>query len=280
MGKKKTWTRKVVLVTDGNSEIETEDWEATVDKMNEYDVKLTVVGVDFDDAEFGYTYENKTSTKRNNEKFFHDIVGRMKDDHGILGTCEHALEEVGRPDTKQVRSALIGTILRLGDPDRDADTAIEIMVKASKATALQRPATMKKFALLQNEEKNNEDEDAMEVDEDADQKAVFAQLKMRTQYYYEPGAPSEEDAVKLEDEEEGLLLNGDGEKEKKVLEKVEVEKEELIRGFKYGTTYAPCPDGQFPKLPTSKGITICGFFPAKNVRDTSLLFTLTLTHFS
>lgn len=190
----------------------------------------------------------------------------MKDDNGILGTCGHALEEVGRPDTKQVRSALLGTILRIGDPDRDADTAIEIMVKASKATALQRPATMKKFALLQAENEE-EDADAMEVDEDTDKTSVFAQLKMRTQYYYEPDAPTEDEAVKME-EEELLLEGGDDSKqknEKNALQKVEVDKEELIRGFKYGTTYAPCPDGQFPKLPTNKGITICGFFPAKNV---------------
>lgn len=196
----------------------------------------------------------------------------MKDDNGILGTCGHALEEVGRPDTKQVRSALMGTVLRIGDPDRDADTAIEIMVKASKATAQQRPATMKKFALLQAENEEEEDADAMDVDEDTDKKSVFAQLKMRTAYYYNPDGPSEEDAAKMEEEDEGLLLDGGEDNkenvEKKELQKVEVDKEELIRGFKYGTTYAPCPDGQFPKLPTNKGITICGFFPKKNVGQT------------
>lgn len=43
LAKKKTWTRKIVLVTDGQSEIETEDWEATVDKMNDLDIRFTVV---------------------------------------------------------------------------------------------------------------------------------------------------------------------------------------------------------------------------------------------
>ena len=43
LGKKKTWTRKIVLVTDGQSEIELEDWEATVDKMNDLDIRFTVV---------------------------------------------------------------------------------------------------------------------------------------------------------------------------------------------------------------------------------------------
>ncbi|KAF8214293.1 SPOC like C-terminal domain-containing protein [Mycena galopus ATCC 62051] len=46
----------------------------------------------------------------------------------------------------------------------------------------------------------------------------------------------------------------------------QVDKEEFIRGFKYGMTYVPCPDGQFERLPTKKGINICGFFLAKNFR--------------
>src|SRR3984885_11402466 len=33
LASKKTWTRKIVIVTDGESPIEIEDWEATVNKM-------------------------------------------------------------------------------------------------------------------------------------------------------------------------------------------------------------------------------------------------------
>lgn len=41
--KKRTWTRKIVIVTDGQSPIEIEDWEATVKKMNALDISLTVM---------------------------------------------------------------------------------------------------------------------------------------------------------------------------------------------------------------------------------------------
>lgn len=41
--KKRTWTRKIVIVTDGESPIEIEDWEATVKKMNALDISLTVM---------------------------------------------------------------------------------------------------------------------------------------------------------------------------------------------------------------------------------------------
>lgn len=108
----------------------------------------------------------------------------------------------------------------------------------------------------------------MEVD-GAEEKVEFAQLKMRTEYYVDHAGDHGEDDdedVKVEDDEENLLDGPSSEKQGKSKSLEKVEKEELIRGFKYGTTYAPCPDGHFPKLPTRKGIEICGFFPTKNVR--------------
>ena len=44
---KKTWTRKITIVTDGESPMELEDWEATVQKINELEVRLAVVYVPF-----------------------------------------------------------------------------------------------------------------------------------------------------------------------------------------------------------------------------------------
>jgi ATP-dependent DNA helicase 2 subunit 2 len=45
LGNKKTWTRKIIIVTDGESPIEIEDWELTVKKMDSLNVGLTVVFV-------------------------------------------------------------------------------------------------------------------------------------------------------------------------------------------------------------------------------------------
>lgn len=43
LAKKSTWTRKIVLVTDGENPIEIEDWEATVKKMTSLNIGLTIV---------------------------------------------------------------------------------------------------------------------------------------------------------------------------------------------------------------------------------------------
>ena len=78
--KKKTWTRKIVLLTDVESPMEIGDWEATTSKMNALNISLTVVfvfvfirrplianvafsGVDFDDDDFPFEEENKSEIK-------------------------------------------------------------------------------------------------------------------------------------------------------------------------------------------------------------------------
>lgn len=42
---KKSWTRKIVLLTNGECPFEPEYWERTVQKMDDYGVSLTVVSV-------------------------------------------------------------------------------------------------------------------------------------------------------------------------------------------------------------------------------------------
>jgi ATP-dependent DNA helicase 2 subunit 2 len=207
---------------------------------------------------------------------------------GVVGTCALALREVARPDIKQTKSTLMGTVLRLGDVDTISDEALEIVIKTSKCTALSRPKGWKKFGIRERlDDEDVEMSDAHSQDDGT--KVTYAQLKMRTEYLVDRSGGNEEDKdgdIKMEDDDDLLLDEGDpSEQEKREKEKAEqlekVEKEQLVRGFKYGTTYAPCPDGQFPRLHTKKGIDICGFFPAKNVRTFSIHSVLTnCVHFS
>ena len=194
---------------------------------------------------------------------------------GVIGNLDYALSEISRPDIKEVRSTLMSTVLRVGDVDTRSEEAFEISIKASKCTALARPKGWKKFAL-----REARDAMGMEVDEEnqsgEDGKATFAQLMLRTEYFIDrnAGDEDEEGDVKMKQEDgEEILLEDDEEKLKdNNFEKVE--KEELIRGFKYGSTYAPCPDGQFPKLSSRRGIQICGFFPEKTVSTFNPFFHL------
>lgn len=174
-----------------------------------------------------------------------------------MGNAAFALEEISRPEVKSTKSALLGTTLRLGDPDNHPEESVEIQVKVSKCTALARPKTWKKFAVRRKQE-DPEDVVMKEPDDDEEErKLLYAQLAMRTKYTVDHGDESE---FAEDDQEQGQESKSHDEP------KEEIEKEELIRGYKYGSSYAPCPDGNFPKLNTRKGIEICGFLLSKNFR--------------
>jgi ATP-dependent DNA helicase 2 subunit 2 len=144
-------------------------------------------------------------------------------------------------------------VLRLGDVEGRPDEALEVFIKTSKCTAVSRPKGWKKFAI-------KEDNDEMAVDGEQ-KKSTYVQLRMKTEYYIDRS--EDHGHVHVDDEDEEDDEEREDERKEENLEKVE--KEQLVRGFKYGSTYAPCPDGQFPRLDTKKGIDICGFFQAKNV---------------
>lgn len=180
------------------------------------------------------------------------FVSSLGEDLGRIGTAAEALYECQRPDVKITKSVMSGITLRLGDFDTRPDEAIELPVKMSKCTALARPATMKKFIKRTAEA----DEDgSMQVDAklEENEKDIYAQLKMQTEYIVDKAHNTNGDDDK-DDKQDG---------EGKVPEKVD--RDELVRGFKYGASYVPCPDGQFPRLSTQKGLDICGFFPSRFV---------------
>lgn len=227
--------------------------------------------MDFDDEELPFHEEDKSTIKvcfyfmsrstwllnlilqHENEKFYHTFISRLNT--GIVGNCDFALQELSRPDIKQTKSALLGTVLRIGDVDARPHEAIEIVVKSSKSTAISRPKSWKKFSkrLPKDGESDGEEEE--------NGAAEFVQLHMRTDYYLESaGAPGSDRTSASE------KANSEGASSSSTTPPQRMEKEELIRGFKYGSSFAPCPDGQFPKLPTRRGIDICGFFLEKNFR--------------
>ena len=180
----------------------------------------------------------------------------------------------------------MGSVLRLGDVDTRPEEAFEIMIKTSKCTAITRPKSWKRFALRPDEAKKKKERDnnAMDVDEDEDddqempdsqnvaeagpvdgKKVAYAPLKQRTEYYVDRSDEMDEDDDRLQGLTAAQLLDPAFNPH---LQKVE--KEQLVRGFKYGTSYVPCPDAQFPRLPTKKGIDICGFLSSKHVSSVLL----------
>ncbi|KAG8220208.1 SPOC domain-like protein [Butyriboletus roseoflavus] len=270
--KKRTWTRKMVLVTDGESPMEIEEWEGIVKKISSLNIMLTIVGVDFDDEELAYQEEDKSPIKRVNETFYVRLITALPEGLGLLGSLEHALLTLTYPNIKETKSALLSTTLRLGDVEVRESEAIELNVRIAKCTSLARAASWKKYF------KKGSDEDVPDVEDEG--KDTYKEVKRRTEYVIDMSTEEEEDGkgptaqdVSMDvDEEKGVP------EEETRFEKVE--KEQLIKGFKYGSTYVPCPDGQFERLNTKKGIEICGFFQRKNLNRSYLMGELSYVYAS
>lgn len=192
-------------------------------------------------------------------------------DNCYMGNLEYALQEITRPEVKQVKSALMGTILRLGDVENYPLDSLEISVKASKCTALARPKSWKRFGLRKKEEEE-EDGTPPPPQPDDDEDKVWVELQMRTEYVL-PKEPEDEE----EEDKDAMDVDQD-DKEQKTSQPPDlsqrIEKEELVRGFKYGSSYVPCPDGQFERLETKRGIEICAFFKSIAVQS---IFSSSLT---
>src|SRR6202012_373068 len=145
--------------------------------------------------------------------------------NSVMGTLSFALQEITRPEIKQTRSTLMATVLTLGDPSNNPLEALEIIVKTSKCTALARPKSWKRFAPREGKHADEMDVDSVPTKGGAgreDTKTAWAQLKMRTEFHVER---DEQD----NDEERNEDMDVDDTKRGGA----KVEKEQLVRGFKY-----------------------------------------------
>lgn len=163
-----------------------------------------------------------------------------------MGTAAFALQDCSKPDIKVTNSAMMDNRLRIGDVDTRPEEAIEVRIKTSKCTAISRPPSMKKYAKRQIQA------DAMRIDGED----IFTLLDRKTQYIVE--------------RDEGGKVNGafeDGEESQDDDNGEEtVEKEDLVRGYKYGAGFVPVDEEEgFQRLESKPGIDICGFFPSDNV---------------
>jgi ATP-dependent DNA helicase 2 subunit 2 len=208
--------------------------------------------------------ETDATSQRQNEAFWAKFVSQVKT--ALVGTMDYALQECARPDVKMTKSVLLSTTLRFGNVEDEnlREESISLAVRTSKATAITRPPTMKKFVRKEREPNR------MDWEGDGGVRALeeFAPVNRRTDYYIqkrtEEGKAKAEPDIKAEEIDESdlqlapLKLLDDSER---------VESEQLVRAYKYGATYIPFEEGTFLKLETKKGLDICGFMPASKVSE-------------
>ncbi|ROV98432.1 hypothetical protein VMCG_07124 [Cytospora schulzeri] len=136
--KKNKYNRKIYLITDGQGPIDGEDVDEISTRLNDLDIELIVLGVDFDDPDFGFKEEDKPQLKARNEAILKSLVNKCE--RGDFATMAAALVELETPRVKHVN--LVKNYdgpLTLGDPEQ-FPSAISINVERWPATKVSRPA--------------------------------------------------------------------------------------------------------------------------------------------
>lgn len=233
--KKNQWVKKIILVTDGKGAIDP-DLGDIPNKLKLDNIELNVLGVDFDDPEYGVKEEDKPKSKVENERLLRRLTEECE---GNFGTMQEALDWLSVPRIKAVRPVTTykGRLL-LGDPENDA-TLLSIDIERYPKTMIARPPTASSFVLRQD---GSSQAEGMEV-----------VRNLRTYTVEDKAHPR---------------ATADG--------KLDVDRDELARGYLYGKTavHIAESDENITKMETEQGYQIIGFVPLENVERYMILDTV------
>jgi len=141
--KRLQYLKKIVLITNGTGSMDPDDIDDIATKVKNDGIELVILGVDFDDVEYGFVERDKSPIKARNERSFRELAEKSG---GILGTMKEAIEELSIPRIKSVRpTATYKGELRLGS--NDYDTAIFIQIERYPKVMRRTPPTASSFAL-------------------------------------------------------------------------------------------------------------------------------------
>jgi ATP-dependent DNA helicase 2 subunit 2 len=242
------YRRRIVLVTDGKGYIDSDpdSLNDIVKKINGDNMELVVLGVDFDDPEYGFKEEGKPPQKAENETFLKLLTEKC---NGIFGTVAQAIEELDIPrlkTTKPVHSYR-GT-LTLGDP-KDYDTALSIDIERFPRTMIAKPPSAGAFVLRSDGGDHPSQSTGTvvaggEEDDGAQRNGNTNTLtNVRSAYSY-------------------TVADSDAPGGKK-----DVARDDLAKGYEYGRTIVPISesDENITKLESETAMEIVGFVPKDKV---------------
>ncbi|APA10393.1 hypothetical protein sscle_06g051630 [Sclerotinia sclerotiorum 1980 UF-70] len=188
-GKPGKFARKIVLVTDGKGFMHGEELDDIAKEISRNDIKLVVIGVDFDDAEFGFKEEDKDLVKAENEKLLRSFTESCLD--GIFGTIAEAIEALATPVVKVTREYNTYTgPLTLGDPTKYPETAVSIDVARYFKTHQAKPVSARSYVEAGDEELPDADD-------------LTSVKQTRTYKVNDPTAPGGKRDVERDDLEKG-----------------------------------------------------------------------------
>ncbi|KAK2861187.1 ATP-dependent DNA helicase II subunit 2 [Arthroderma sp. PD_2] len=241
--KKLKYKRKIVLVTNGKGAMDPDGMDDIASKVNEEGIELVVLGVDFDDLDFGFKEEDKDAFKAGNESSLQKLCDVCD---GVYGTLEQAISELSTPRVKIVRGVpSFKGDLRLGDPEK-YDSALSIQVERYYRTYAARPPAASSFVLSGAPPDVQESEKSSATLKNVDYEGENANTSELT---------SVRNARAYQVPDEGVVGG-----------KRDVERDELAKGYEYGRTavHITESDENITKLETSAALELIGFIHSEN----------------
>jgi len=220
------YIRRIVLVTDGYSPVDDSDVKAISEKLLQDKIELVVLGLDFDDDDYDFKEQGKSSQKAKVEGQLKALTDAC---NGVYGTLAQAIDEMTVPRIKSVRPVnSYKGLLTLGDPS-NYDSGMAIDVERYPKTMVAKPPTASSFVI-----KSNMAPEETQTAEDTDTDGLASIKRART--YQVPDSEA---------------AGG----------KKDVEEEDLAKGYAYGSTavYIAESDQNVTKFETVPGLDIIGF---------------------
>ncbi|OCF38430.1 hypothetical protein I317_07796 [Kwoniella heveanensis CBS 569] len=312
----KSWALEVVLITDGESAFRQDEYEDAMDRFDDLGVRLSVVGIDFQPLS-EQVDKTKTRNKRLSEKFWrtfvsmlHERISKTTESEEMLPsyeTFDEALLDARLPRAAIVNGTVSGIDLHIGSSEIDAEQAITIPIKYSKATMKARPPTLSKawkpamdlqaptkgFQASQSQGGQGSSSQLMSslINQSQSQNArgeppnpgdlaamISAEVKHHSTYVVkkvEPPTPGATQSASQALGSQGLVGDyldqynatqtqaGDEQEE---AEEEHVDKEDLVKAWRFGSTWVPMEADTFEPLDTQKGVEILGFFPKDAIK--------------
>ena len=239
--KKLKYKRKIVLVTNGTGHIDSDQASDIAEKLKEDEIELVVLGVDFDDAEYGFKEENKSKGKIKNEALLKQVADTSG---GVYGTLTQAIDELGQPRVKTTRPiASFKGAMTIGSPSNQYGSTLSIAIERYPKVMVRKPPSASTVRIQSAQRRTQSsltilEEGAMDLDENGDSGAIKSERHYFVDDETEPGG------------------------------RHDVEYEELVKGYEYGRSIVPISESEqnITRLETEPCLDILGFITSQEVR--------------
>jgi ATP-dependent DNA helicase 2 subunit 2 len=250
-GKPLKYIRRVIIVTDGRGQMDTSDLEQIAMKINDAEapVEILLLGVDFDDPDYGFKEEDKDThkvrhhslvtspfTKNPQVKNEEVLKSFVEECHGNIGTLAEAIEQLNIPRLKHTHpTPSYRGQLTLGDAKTYTAT-LTIDVERYPCTMIAKPPSASSFVVRTDygEGSSSAKQSEYAAGEDhpmGDLSAVRHQRSYQVEDTEEPGT------------------------------KKNVEMDDLEKGYEYGRTAVHIAESDLNvvKLETEQSLQLVGF---------------------